>query len=194
MRSFEYILGVSALTLGVLTGLGALVRTTWRELRKVSRTMDDFGGAPARNGMPATKGVFERLADQDEKLTNVVEVVEKVSARQEEIGAVAAQAARDVSRAVSELTSNGGASTKDQAAQAARQAEEAARVAQEVLAAAQRTEALLRRHMANGVVIMEVGEHNDKVLLDALAGAGIEVRGYRPFPAVDDGTDPVITP
>lgn len=194
MRSFEYILGVSALTIGVLTGVGALVRTTWRELRKVSRTMDDFGGAPARNGMPATKGVFERLADQDDKLSAVTDTVEKISQRQEEIGAIAAQAARDVSRAVSELTTNGGGSTKDQAAQAARQAEEAARVAQEVLAAAQRTEALLRRHMQNGVEIMQVGEYNDRVLLDALAGAGIAVVGYRPFPEVDAGTDPVTDP
>lgn len=190
----ERILLIVAATLGVLTGLGALVRTTWRGLQRVGRMMDDFGGAPARNGLPATKGVFERLNDQDEKLVSVVEIVEKVSRRQEEIGEVAAQAARDASRAVSELTRNGGASTKDQAVEAARMAQEAALTAAEVLAASRRTEALLRRHMANGVQIMEVGEHNDKVLLDALEGAGIEVDGFRPFPTVDAGTDDVTDP
>lgn len=186
----ERVLLIAAAALAVFTGLGALVRTTWRELRKVSRTMDDFGGAPARNGMPATKGVFERLNDQDDKLSVVAEVIEKVSRRQEEIGAIAAQAAADVSRVVSELTQNGGASTKDQAVEAARMAQEAAATAAEVLAASRRTEALLRRHMQNGVEIMQVGEYNDRVLLDALAGAGIAVVGYRPFPEVDAGTEP----
>jgi hypothetical protein len=167
--------------LGVLTGLGALVRTTWRELRKVSRTMDDFAGAPARNGKERTKGVLERLEDQDERLDRVFELVETMAHRQVEIGQVAQLAAEDVQKVVHELTPNSGTSTKDQVAKALSAAERAAETAA-------LTQGLLRRHMANGREIMEVGIENDRRVGEAFAALGVAV-DYHPFPDVDTGED-----
>jgi hypothetical protein len=180
MNEFEYILTISVALIAVLGGLAAFVRVTWRELRKLSRVMDAFLGTPERNGLPAVKGVFERADDQDEALA-------AVRTRQEEIAAVAQQAATDVSRVLSELTTNGGASTKDQAKEAARLAAAAAVTAEETRAIAQRTEALLRRHMLNGVEIMEVGERNDRAVIAAIEALGGKVE-HHPFPVVDDGS------
>lgn len=187
MSGLEYTLTISVAAIAVLGGLAAFVRVTWRELRKLSRVTDAFTGHPAENGLPAVKGVFERTDDQDAVLASVVETVEKVSARQEEIALIATQAAADVSRVVGELTTNGGASTKDQAKEAARLAAMASMTAEETRAIAQRTEALLRRHMLNGVEIMEVGERNDRAVIAAIEQLGGTV-DHHPFPVVDDGS------
>jgi hypothetical protein len=183
----ERFLLIASASLALLTGLTAFLYKTGRELRKVSRTMDDFGGTPARPGHPATKGVFERMQEQDTVLAAVVEVVEKVSARQEEIAAIATKAAQDVQAVLGELTTNGGASTKDQAKEAARLAAVASLTAEETRAIAQRTEDLLRRHMLNGVEIMEIGERNDRAVIAAIEQLGGTV-DHHPFPVVDDGS------
>ncbi len=52
-----------------------------------------------------------------------------------------------------------------------------------------RTEDLVRRHMRNGLEIMEVGVHNDMRVFTALKDAGIEVTDLRDYPAVDIGED-----
>ena len=52
-----------------------------------------------------------------------------------------------------------------------------------------RTEELMRRHMENGLEIMEVGIHNDSQLYLALREHGIEVHNLREYPAVDVGGD-----
>ena len=54
-------------------------------------------------------------------------------------------------------------------------------------ASAWRTEELMRRHMENGLQIMEVGLHNDAQLHSALAEHGITVEDLRDYPPVDIG-------
>ena len=188
MRSFEYILGVSVAAIAIFTGIAAFVRITWRELRRLSRVLDDFSGTPDRPGHAATKGVFERTDDQDKAIATVVQVVDKLSRRQEELAVVATQAAEDVSQVLGELTRNGGDSTKDAAVEAHRVAVEAAELAHKVLKTSEDTNRLLRRHMENGVAIMEVGTENDQAVVEAFQKLGVEVV-YRPFPSVDLGED-----
>lgn len=53
-----------------------------------------------------------------------------------------------------------------------------------------RTEELVRRHMENGLAIMEVGVHNDNQLHSALAAAGIVIDGLLEYPPVDIGEPP----
>ena len=56
-------------------------------------------------------------------------------------------------------------------------------------ASAWRTEDLMRRHMENGLAIMEVGLHNDTQLHEKLAEHGITVEDLRPYPPVDIADD-----
>jgi len=191
--NLENTLAISVAAIAVLGGLAAFVRVSWRELRKLSRVTDAFTGHPAQNGIPAAKGVLERITDQDTHLSQVAAVVDKVSLRQDEISRVATDAAEAVSQVLGELSNNGGTSTKDAAEAAVRAAHTAAEQVGLVLATSARTEALLRRHMANGTDVMATGVHNDRVLIEALQKAGIQVDGYLPFPDVDTGSEDVVT-
>lgn len=168
---------VGAVALGIIVGMGvaggAVMKWLGPSLRKVSHLVDDLIGEAARPGKERSPGVVEQVATLRE--------------RQEEIGHVAAQAAADVTAVRSELTRNGGSSTKDAAYQAARSAEAAAAAAEMAARTAERTEALLRRHMENGLDVMEVGIHNDTQVIAAIEELGGKVVDYRPFPPVDIG-------
>lgn len=165
-----------ALTGGVLvilTTLAGITVALWRFLRKVNHFIDDVNGEEARRGVAARPGVMEQVAAltlaQDDMRT-----------RQEEVAAVAQTAADDAAAIRSELTPNGGSSTKDAVHAAVR----AANAAED---AATRTEDLMRRHMENGIEIMAVGVHNDERLYQALADHGVDVTDLRDYPPVDIG-------
>jgi hypothetical protein len=123
----------------------------------------------------------------DEAEPGLVTQIQILRKRQEEIALVAAKSASDAEAIRLELTRNGGKSTKDAAYQAARSAEAAAAAAELAARSAGRTESLMKRHMENGLEIMEVGQHNDGVILRAVESLGGEVEDYRPFPPVDIG-------
>lgn len=173
-----------AIALGLLVGMGLAAAVTVKflgpSLRKWSHLTDDLLGEEARSGKPRSPGVVEQIAD-------VQTEIGVLRTRQEQIGDVAQQAADDVSAVRTELTRNGGSSTKDAAYQSARSAEAAAVAAEAAARTAERTEALLRRHMENGLEIMEVGVHNDAQLAGAIESLGGTVDDYRPFPPVDIG-------
>lgn len=167
-------------TIGILVGLVTIAtalifsaRALWRFSRRISYFLDDVNGEPARSGVPYRPGVVEQVAE--------------LRVRQEEIAKVAQTAAENTAGIRNELTRNGGSSTKDVAYQAARSAETAAAAAELAAHSAARTEALLRRHMQNGLDIMEVGQHNDLQVLAAIESMGGSVEDYRPFPPVDIG-------
>jgi hypothetical protein len=113
--------------------------------------------------------------------------IQTLRKRQEEIALVAQKSAADAEAIRLELTRNGGKSTKDAAYQAARSAEAAAAAAELAARSAGRTESLMKRHMENGLEIMEVGQHNDGAILRAVESLGGTVEDYRPFPPVDIG-------
>jgi hypothetical protein len=157
----------------ILTTLTAMSVGAWRFLRKISHFIDDVNGESARPGVAARPGVMEQVAA-------LTAAQDDMRVRQEEIASVAQTAADDASAIRSELTPNGGSSTKDAVHAAVR----AATAAEE---AAARTEDLMRRHMENGLEIMAVGVHNDGQLYRALDEHGIEVTGIRDYPDVDTG-------
>lgn len=170
----------AAETIGILVGLVTITtglifgaRATWRFFRRVSYFLDDVNGEPARSGVPYRPGVVEQVAE--------------LRVRQEQIADVAQEAASNMAAIRSELTRDGGNSTKDVAYQAARSAEAAAAAAEIACQTVARIESKLTRHMENGLDIMEVGVHNDTQLYAALLDHGIEVADVRPFPPVDIG-------
>jgi hypothetical protein len=86
-----------------------------------------------------------------------------------------------------ELTPNGGHSLKDAANQAAASAEAAAAAAAIAVHTTEETQRLLRRHMQNGVEIMEVGQENDASFRAAFLELGVELPPFREYPPVDTG-------
>ncbi len=117
----------------------------------------------------------------------IVNQINTLRVRQEEIAAVARRAADDVEAVRTELTPNGGSSTRDVVAQALASAEAAAVAAELASRSAERTEVLLRRHMQNGVEIMEVGRENDASFRAAFLELGVELPPFREYPPVDTG-------
>lgn len=66
---------MDAITIGALTGLGALltaiawtVRKLWPGVRKLNHFVDDVMGEPARPGVPARAGLVERMANLEQDL------------------------------------------------------------------------------------------------------------------------------
>lgn len=189
-------------TVGVLVGLvavaAAAVKAGRWALRALRRHLahrraiaaaqvaflSDWNGDPGDElrRIPPRHGVLQRLNETEATLA-------EVRHRQEEIAVVAQSAADDVSAVRSELTRNGGSSTKDVVAQAAQSSEAAAAAAELANKSAHRTEALLRKHVANGEDIMEVGVHNDQRLFESLERHGITVDGLRDYPEVYLGDD-----
>jgi hypothetical protein len=168
---------IGSVALGIIVGMGVAGATVARwfgpSLRKASHLVDDMLGEDARPGKARVPGVVEEIG--------------RLRDRQEQIAAVAQTAADDAAAVRTELTRNGGDSTKDASFQSARSAEAAATAAELAARSAARTEALLRRHMENGLEIMEVGQHNDLQVLAAIESLGGSVIDYRPFPSVDIG-------
>lgn len=157
----------------IVTTLAAISVGAWRFLRKISHFIDDVNGEEARRGVPARPGVMEQVAA-------LALAQDDMRVRQEEVAAAAQTAADDASAIRSELTPNGGSSTKDAVHAAVR----AANAAED---AATRTEDLMRRHMENGLEIMAVGKHNDERLYTALAEHDVDVTDIREYPPVDTG-------
>lgn len=187
-----------------LTVVGALVVASllWvaREVRrrrllereknaKVERIIRALEGSPADvlANTPQQLGLVTEIAQMREKQAEMSSQQGDMAAqqdvmrrRQEEIATVAQTAAADVAAVRSELTRNGGSSTKDAVHQAARSAEAAAAETTEV-------KNLLKRHMENGIDIMAVGRHNDGQMIAAVESLGGEVTDLREYPPVDTG-------
>ena len=85
------------LALGVT--LGTFGRSSWRWLRRLSHFIDDVTGEDARPGVVRRPGLVEQ--------------VDLLRQRQEEIAVIAEKAATDVAIVRRELTTNGGSSVKD---------------------------------------------------------------------------------
>jgi len=77
----------------------AFGRGAFRWLRRLSHFIDDVTGEEPRNGQPRRPGLVEQ--------------VDLLRVRQEEIGTIAKKAAEDVAAVRHELTVNGGDSVKD---------------------------------------------------------------------------------
>lgn len=175
--------GIIGVTVGVIT----FTRWFWRLGRRINHFLDDVNGEDPRPGVPARPGIMAQVNELRVRQEEIAEVADLVAGDQRlasqertEIAAVARQAAEDITAVRLELTRNGGDSTKDEVEAAARAAEAASE-------AASRVEALLRRHMENGLEIMEVGIHNDAQVAEAIRKLGGEMSDIRPFPPVDIG-------
>ncbi len=70
--SAAWVAALTALTVAVfgLAGWGA--RHGWRLLRGTSEFLDEWGGRPARHGLPATPGVVARLTEHEKLLSQLV--------------------------------------------------------------------------------------------------------------------------
>lgn len=180
---------VSTMLIAVAAYLVGKVKSERRQNAQIDRVVQAVIGIP-----PSPDGT---IVGQPSLMQQVAELREGQIAVTE----VAKQAADDVSAIRNELT-NGGTSpiptTKDIVHQSTQSAEAAAADAALARQSSERTEELLRRHMRNGVQIMEVGVHNDGVaehnfgrLLAAVEGMGAEVTDLRTdtreYPVVDEG-------
>ena len=102
----EHALVIIGGVVAVGSGAFAFGSGVFRSLRRAAHFLDDVTGEEARNGQPRRPGLVEQ--------------VDLLRVRQEEIGALAKQAADDVAAVRHELTLNGGDSVKDVVNQAAR--------------------------------------------------------------------------
>lgn len=181
------IIGVGGLT---YRSLSARRRRELEQLAQINRVVVAVIGEPgsADGALLGQPGLLETVAKlsitQDEMWAQQA----TMRVRQEEIGVAAAAAAEDVAAVRTELTRNGGASTKDAAHQAARSAEAAAAAAEVAAREGAETKALLRRHMANGVDIMAVGLANDTRTVEAFRQLGVDLE-FDEYPPVDTGED-----
>ena len=170
--------------LGVLTAAAAVLKYFWRGLSKWKNFIDDVAGEPARPGVDRRPGLVEDVAT--------------LRTRQEEIAVVANTAASDASAVRHELTANGGHSTtKDIASLAAKAAATAAEAAVEAKRHAQvteghaaRTEGLLRQHVKDANVVINLRTHNEHQVVEALSEHGVEVNDLRPYPRYSEELPP----
>jgi hypothetical protein len=95
----EHTLVIIGGVVAVSSAVVAFGRGAWRWMRRLSHFIDDVTGEDARNGQPRRPGLVEQ--------------VDMLRTRQEEIGAIAKKAAEDVAAVRHELTVNGGTSVKD---------------------------------------------------------------------------------
>ena len=95
----EHLLIIIGGVLAAIATAGTLGRGAWRWLRRLSHFIDDVTGEEPRNGQPRRPGLVEQ--------------VDLLRVRQEEIGTIAKKAAEDVAAVRHELTVNGGTSVKD---------------------------------------------------------------------------------
>jgi hypothetical protein len=95
----EHLLIIIGGVLAAGSGLFAFGRGAWRWFRRLSHFIDDVTGEEPRNGQPRRPGLVEQ--------------VDLLRVRQEEIGTIAKKAAEDVAAVRHELTVNGGDSVKD---------------------------------------------------------------------------------
>ena len=70
--SAAWVASLTALTVAVFGLVAWAARHGWRLLRGTSEFLDEWGGKPARHGLPATPGVVARLAEHEKLLTKLV--------------------------------------------------------------------------------------------------------------------------
>lgn len=68
----EWVAALTALVVAVFTAAAWLAARAWRILRRVVHFLDDFGGEPARDGLPARPGLMARMTAVEDGLTHVV--------------------------------------------------------------------------------------------------------------------------
>lgn len=181
---------VISVTVAAILGLWKLgTSRRRRELardKQINRVVDAvIGVSPSDDGtLQGQPGLLEQVRELREGQLRATQISE--------------QAADDVGEIRSELSHNGGSSTKDAVHQAVRSAEAAAAAAEIAAREAGAVKGLMKRHMENGVEIMDVGVHNDQVaqhnfdrLCTALEEHGVEVTDLRhdtqDYPPVDTG-------
>ncbi len=70
--SAAWVASLTALTVAVFGLIGWAARHGWHLLRGTSEFLDEWGGRPARHGLPATPGVVARLAEHEKLLIQLV--------------------------------------------------------------------------------------------------------------------------
>lgn len=103
----EHFLVTVGAALAALSAAFAFGRGLWRWMRRLSHFIDDVTGEDARPGQPRRPGLVEQ--------------VDLLRIRQEEIAETAKKAAEDAAVVRHELTLNGGSSVKDVVNKTARQ-------------------------------------------------------------------------
>lgn len=68
----EWVAALTALVVAVFTAAAWLTARAWRIVRRVVHFLDDFGGEPARDGLPARPGLLARMAAVESQLAHVV--------------------------------------------------------------------------------------------------------------------------
>ena len=67
-----WVASLTALTVAVFGLIGWAARHGWHLLRGTSEFLDEWGGRPARHGLPATPGVVARLTEHEKLLSKLV--------------------------------------------------------------------------------------------------------------------------